>query len=91
MGALEPASDWLGFYLLSYATRPSASCIVGVIPGSVGREPVGAFGWYQFLRLMQFPVGAFGWNWSPVAPLWDRLSLPGETELGSAEEQPNKG
>ena len=56
------------------------------------REPVGAFGWYLDDDRVHFPVGAFGWYRDRSASFC-RLCflLPGETELGSAEEQPNKG
>lgn len=54
-------------------------------------EPVGACGWYLIESSAQLPVGAFGW----YARAWFLrvigFLLPGETELGSAEEQPNKG
>jgi hypothetical protein len=54
-------------------------------------EPVGAFGWYPIERSVQFPVGAL----AGIARTWFfrviGFLLSGETELGSAEEQPNKG
>lgn len=46
------------------------------------REPVGAFGWYPFRRLLQFPVGAFGRFSSRVGALWDTLAIAWRNGVG---------
>jgi len=79
MGALIPASEWLDFYLLSRFVAALARVL-----------PEGLCG----LRCCREPVGAFGWFWGRVR--WRErfelsFTLPGETELGNAEEQPNEG
>jgi hypothetical protein len=76
MGALEPASEWLGLSSLSPLGRSWArggqKDFSGLMVGNrrwarlAGFEPTRAFDMVSFL-------------------------LPGETELGNAGEQPNKG
>jgi hypothetical protein len=76
MGALIPASDWLDFYLLSPRT-----CVLARV---------------DYKDLVGFITT--GSRWARLAGIEPTrfvrsvcFLLPGETELGSAEEQPNEG
>ena len=79
MGALIPASEWLNFYLLSRLVAALARVLSEEWCGLERcRGPVGAFGWFRgrLRRRERFELS---------------FTLPGETELGNAEEQPNEG
>ena len=54
-------------------------------------EPVGAFGGIGFQTSLAFPVARLAGSGRLSPRLALCFLLSGETELGSAEEQPNKG
>jgi hypothetical protein len=76
MGALIPASEWLDFYLLSPLGCRLARTDQTDFAGFVVARS-------RWARLAGFEIAGFSCRVC--------FMLPGETELGSAEEQPNKG
>jgi hypothetical protein len=76
MGALIPASEWLDFYLLSRLDSLLTRGSWNDFAGFCVAQS-------RWARLAGFEIanGFFGLC----------FTLPGETELGSAEEQPNEG
>ncbi len=79
MGALIPASEWLDFCLLSsFVDVLARSCQWDFAARDVAGN--------RWARLAGFGV------WSASGSILElSFTLPGETELGKAEEQPNKG
>ena len=95
MGALIPASEWLDFYLLSSLAEALArACQTDFAAFDVAGSRWARLAGIRSRRSTCVPVGAFGWFWSMVCQREHfelSFTLPGETELGNAEEQPNKG
>jgi len=95
MGALIPASEWLDFYLLSSLGKALArSCQRDSAARNVAWSRWARLAGIASRRSAWFPVGAFGWFWKLVRQSEHfelSFTLPGETELGNAEEQPNEG
>ena len=91
MGALIPASEWMGFYLLS----PQCCTLARVGYTDFAGFVIAGSRWARLAGIRSRRSRVSRWarlaGIEPLGSFEVCFLLPGETELGSAEEQPNKG